>query len=365
MAVLKERIQELREEIRRTPYNKATQHHIGRLKARISRLKEESRAKAASKHRSDGYALRKAGDVTLVIVGFPSVGKSTLLNKLTGSASRVATYDFTTIKVIPGVMEYRGARIQILDVPGLIQGASSGKGRGKEVLSVIRSVDLIVLLIDVFNLHQLEALTTELHEAGIRLNQRPPNAKIDKRARGGLNITSTVELSQVRERTLKAVLSEYRIHNADVVIREDISLERFIDAVAGNRIYLPALVVLNKIDLVKEDYLGEVNKKLPDCIAISAEKGHNLDELKAAIYVRMEFIRVFTKKPGKKADLDEPIILVKGSTVGDACDRLHRDFRGKLRHAKIWGSSVKYRGQRVGLEHVLRDYDILAISLRR
>lgn len=365
MAVLEERIQELEEEIRRTPYNKATQHHIGRLKARISRLKEESRTRAAARHGGEGYALRKAGDATLVIVGFPSVGKSTLLNKLTGSASRVAAYDFTTLKVIPGVMEYRGARIQILDVPGLIQGASSGRGRGREVLSVVRSADLILLLIDVFNLHQLEALTKELHEAGIRLNQRPPNVKIDKKAKGGLNITSTVELSQISERTLKSILSEYRVHNADVVVREDISLERFIDALAGNRIYLPSLVVLNKIDLVKEDYLAEVNKKLPDCIAISAGKEYNLDGLMTAIYEKLEFIRVFTKQPGKKADLDEPMILVKGSTVGDACDRLHRDFRGKFRHAKVWGSSAKYRGQRVGLEHVLRDGDVLAVSLRR
>lgn len=365
MTGTEERILELEEEIRRTPYNKATQHHIGRLKARVARLKEEARTRSASKAGAEGYSHRKAGDATAVIVGFPSVGKSTLLNKLTNSTSKVGDYDFTTLKVIPGIMEHRGARIQIFDVPGLLQGASSGRGRGKEVLSVVRSADLILLLADVFNTSQLGVLEQELYDAGIRLNQKPPDVKIDKKERGGLNITATVELTQLNERTVKEVLSEYRIHSADVVIREDLTMERLIDAVAGSRIYLPALQVLNKVDLVKKDYLEEATKKLPGCIAISADKGYSLQELINSIYDKLEFIRVFTKKHGEKADLDEPLILVKGSTVADACERLHKDFREKFGHARVWGTSAKYRGQRVGLEHQLMDGDVISVSFRR
>ena len=58
---------------------------------------------------------------------------------------------FTTTTVVPGALEHRGARIQILDIPGLIAGAAMGKGRGKEVISVVRGADLIVLLVDPFN----------------------------------------------------------------------------------------------------------------------------------------------------------------------------------------------------------------------
>jgi len=119
MASIEEKIRELQEEIRRTKYNKATQHHIGRLKAKIARLREEAEARSRAKSGGgSGYAVRKSGDATVVLVGFPSVGKSTILNKLTNASSEVGAYDFTTLDVVPGVMEHRGASIQILDVPG-------------------------------------------------------------------------------------------------------------------------------------------------------------------------------------------------------------------------------------------------------
>lgn len=364
MSALEERIQELEEEIKRTPYNKATQHHIGRLKARIARLREESKKRAMARAKGQSYAPRKSGDATVVLAGFPSVGKSSLLNRLTMAESKVAEYDFTTLKVIPGVMEYRGARIQILDVPGLIQGASSGRGRGREVLSVVRSADLIVLVIDVFNLQQLEALREELYNAGIRLDQKPAEVKIKPTVRGGVNISSTVELTHLDEKMIKDVLAEFKIYNAEVTLRENITLERLLDAVAGNRIYLPSRIVLNKIDLVREEYLGEIKTRL-NCIPVSAEKGTNLDFLREAIYNKLEFIRVFTKQPGGKADLEEPLILVKGSRIADLCDRLHGDFRENFKYVKVWGCSVKFKGQRVGVEHVLADSDIVTIATGR
>ncbi|MFQ5552738.1 MAG: GTP-binding protein, partial [Thermoplasmata archaeon] len=78
MASLEERIQEIEEEIRRTPYNKATQKHLGRLRARLARLREEAARPKGS--RQEGPGIRKAGDATVALAGYPSVGKSTLLN---------------------------------------------------------------------------------------------------------------------------------------------------------------------------------------------------------------------------------------------------------------------------------------------
>jgi len=331
MPSFEEQIRAIEEEIRRTPYNKATQHHIGRLKAKIARLKEEAEKRAqASGGARPGYSIRKGGDATVVLVGFPSVGKSTLLNQLTNAESEVGSYDFTTLRVVPGMMEYEGARIQVLDVPGIVHGAASGRGRGREVIGVMRSADLVLFVIDVFNLEQYRVLAGELYNAGMRLDARPRDVKIKRKARGGLTISSTVELRKIDEKTVKAILAEYRLHNADVIFREDATPDEFLDVLTGNRVYVPSVVALNKVDLVKEDYLAEVRKEIPEFIPISAEEGTNLEELRRAIYRKLDFIRVYMKPQGEKADLEEPMVVMRGSTIADICDRLHRDFRPKL-----------------------------------
>jgi len=207
-----EQIRQLEEEIKRTPYNKATEHHIGRLKAKLARLKEEAE-KQRKKTGGQVFSIKKEGDATVVLVGFPSVGKSTLLNALTGAKSEVGDYDFTTLKPVPGMLEYKGARIQIIDVPGLVEGASKGRGRGKEIISAIRTADMIVIVTDVFNLYHIDILKKELYEGGIRLDQKPPDVVIKKKERGGIKITSTVPLS-LDEQTIMGILREYRIHNA-------------------------------------------------------------------------------------------------------------------------------------------------------
>ena len=162
MAGIEDEVRALEDELQRTPYNKATSKHIGRVKAKIARLKDEAVMRAMkSAGGGEGFTVKKSGDATVVLVGFPSTGKSTLLNTLTGTKSEVAAYAFTTLTVVPGAMEHRGAKIQILDIPGLIAGAAMGKGRGKEVIGVVRSADMIVILVDVFNSSHVDVLMRE------------------------------------------------------------------------------------------------------------------------------------------------------------------------------------------------------------
>ena len=85
-----------------------------------------------------GFDVSKSGDARIALVGFPSVGKSTFLSKITKTRSEVAAYSFTTLTAIPGVLEYGGAEIQILDLPGIIEGAAEGKGRGRQVISAAK-----------------------------------------------------------------------------------------------------------------------------------------------------------------------------------------------------------------------------------
>ena len=132
---LTDKIAEIEEEITNTKYNKATQHHIGKLKAKLSKLREEV-VISSSGPRGSGYGVRKAGDATVALVGLPSVGKSTLLNCLTDAESETGSYAFTTLDVVPGVLKYKDANIQILDLPGLIEGAARGAGRGLSLIHI-------------------------------------------------------------------------------------------------------------------------------------------------------------------------------------------------------------------------------------
>lgn len=110
--------------------------HIGLLKARLAKLRREliEPKGGGGGGGGEGFDVAKTGDARVGFVGFPSVGKSTLLTNLAGVYSEVAAYEFTTLTTVPGVIRYKGAKIQLLDLPGIIEGAKDGKGRGKQVI---------------------------------------------------------------------------------------------------------------------------------------------------------------------------------------------------------------------------------------
>ncbi|MFQ5910750.1 MAG: OBG GTPase family GTP-binding protein [Thermoplasmata archaeon] len=365
MGKIEDQIREIEEEIHRTPFHKATEHHIGKLKARLAKLREKLE-RGPGTGAARGFGIRKSGNATIGIVGLPNVGKSTLLNQLTDAESEVGDYDFTTINVIPGVMHYRGAKFQLFDMPGLIDGAARGRGRGREVLSVARSSDLILLVVDVRDLDP-SLLARELEAGGIRLNQVQPDIAIEFRNRGGLTVSSTKKLTHMEESVIVGMLREWGYVNADVIVKEDITESRLIDFLAGNRAYMPAFVVLNKIDLVPEKEADRIVRKLKGwtVVPVSALKGDGLEKLREAVFSELEFIRVYMKPQGRKVDRSEPLVVKQGSTVGMVCDAIHRDFRQKFKYANVWGDSAKFPGQTVGLNHELRDEDVITIVVQR
>lgn len=358
------RVKELEDEISSTKYNKRTQHHIGLVKAKLARVKEEYQKKASSKGKGEGFSVKRSGDATVVIVGFPSVGKSTLLNAITNANSPVGAYAFTTLTCIPGLMEYNHAKIQVLDVPGIVEGAATGRGKGKEVLACAQSADLVLILLDVFNQGHLEVIKKEIYDTGLRINQMPPQVKITKKSRGGIDIGTTVKLGKINEETIVGILKEFRLNNSSIIIREDITDDQLIDVIEGNKKYVPAIIALNKIDMVHDDEIERIKGAIMPDICISAQKNINIAELKKLIFSRLNFLRLYCKEIGKKADMDVPLIMKKGSTLRDMCTKLHKDFILKFRFARIWGKSVKFSGMTIRrLEHVLEDDDIVEIHL--
>lgn len=349
-------VKRVEEEIRNTKYNKATQYHIGRLKAKLARLREGIEKKKTGKGKA--LSLRKSGDATILLVGFPSVGKSTLMNQITSAESKTGDYDFTTLDVIPGVMEYNSSHIQILDIPGIVSGASSGKGRGREILSFVRNADLILIMVD--KPEQIKVIEKELYDSGFRLNEEPPKVLIKKTERGGIKVSSTVKLKHIDKKMVQLVVNERGIHNADVLIREDVTLEKLLDATSKNRVYVKKIVIYNKVDLLSKVQRNSLPKGF---LQVSSLRGEGIEDLKKEIWEMLELMRIYMKKIRKPPDMGKPLIIRKGSKVRDVAESIHKDFERNLEYARIWGPSAKFDGQKVGGERILKDGDMVELHM--
>lgn len=365
MSTIQQKIAEIEHEIDRTQKNKATEHHIGSLKAKLAKLRRDLISPPGSGGTTkpgEGFEVSKSGDARVGMVGFPSVGKSTLLTKLTGTESLAAAYEFTTLTCIPGTFVYKGCNIQLLDLPGIIQGAASGKGRGRQVIAVARTCSLILICLDAGKpMTHKKVLEHELYSMGIRLNTARPDIVFSKKEKGGIALTATVKLTHLNQQTVAAILREYKVSNADVIIRCDPTIDEFIDVVEGSRVYIPALYVLNKIDSITMEEL-ELLAKVPHYVPISSAKGWNMEELMDRIWSYLDMIRIYTKPKGQVPNYNEPLVLPKSKrTVEEFCRRIHRSLLDQFKHAIVWGTSVKHYGQRVGKDHLLEDEDVVQI----
>lgn len=292
------------------------------------------------------------------------MGKSTLLTTLTGTRSEAAAYEFTTLTCIPGTMKYKGARIQVLDLPGIIEGAAEGKGRGRQVISTARTCNMILVVLDAAKpLTHKKIIEQELFSFGIRINQKPPNVKIIKKENGGVGYQSSVLQTQgMNIDVARVVLKEYRISCAEIILREDITVDQFIDVIEGNRSYVPVLYVFNKIDSLTIEEL-DILDQMPNYVPISSQHGWNIEELLEEVWNRCNMLRIYTKPRGQIPDYDEPVILhsERNPTVEEFCNRLHKSIMTQFAHAVVWGKSAKHQPQRCGKDHVLQDEDIVQI----
>ncbi|KAJ2589464.1 GTP-binding protein rbg1, partial [Coemansia sp. RSA 1797] len=216
-----DKIKEIETEMARTQKNKNTAYHLGTLKAKLAKLKRELLTPSKSGGGpGEGFDVAGTGVARVGFIGFPSVGKSTLMSKMTGTFSEVSEVEFTTLTTVPGVLQYKGAKIQILDLPGIIEGAKDGKGRGRQVIAVARTCSLIFIVLDVLKpLTHKAVIEREMEGVGIRLNKEPPNIVFRKKDKGGINMTNTVPLTNLDKDVVKSILNEYRIASADISFR--------------------------------------------------------------------------------------------------------------------------------------------------
>lgn len=352
----------------RTQKNKATEGHLGLLKAKLAKLKRELiEGSKSSGGGGEGFDVSKSGDARVGLIGFPSVGKSTLLTKLTGTFSEAADYEFTTLTCIPGVYKYKGSKIQLLDLPGIIEGAKDGKGRGKQVIGVARTCSLILIVLDASKpMTHKRIIERELEGFGIRLNKRPPEIVIKKREKGGITITrgNHVEMTKMSEDTVRSICHEYKLSNAELNFKCNATVDDLIDVIEGNRVYTPCIYVLNKIDCISIQELDLLDK-VPHYVPISAKDEWNFDELMEKIWEYLDLIRIYTKPKGQIPDYEAPVIVPRGfSTVEGFCLRIHKQLIKEFKYAMVWGTSVKHNPQKVGKDHQLNDEDVVQIIKR-
>lgn len=347
---IQKKIEAVKKEIHDTPYDKSSQFHHGVLKAKLSKLNDMLETKKAGGGGGGmGYAIKHSGDASVVLVGLPSVGKSTLLNAITNAESKVGNYDFTTLGVVPGMMEYKGVRMQILDLPGIIEGAASGKGFGRKVLSVVRASNLVVLMTDYKRISWLQKIKKELEDSGIRLNKKPPKIHIHRLGKGAIQIIDP--FMSLPEETMVEIAKEMGLENAVIELGEKIeTIDQYIDGLSKTRTYIPLVEVVTKIDEQK------IYHKEEGIIYMSAKNGKGIDEFKEALWRGLGLVRVYLKKERiGEADKKEPLIMKKTNTLNDVLRRISNEMRDDVGRACIWGKNARFPGQEVSFKFPVFD----------
>jgi len=235
-----------------------------------------------------------------------------------------------------------------VDLPGIIEGAKDNRGKGRQVIATARTADLLLIVLDATkSLAMKRKIEHELEGFGIRLNKRIPQIRLTRRDKGGISLQTNVELKYLNDSLVSSILAEYKIFNADVTVNQaDATVDELIDVIEGNRVYMPALYVVNKIDSITVEELDLLNE-MPNWVPISCKQGWNMDELLERIWQKLGIIRVYTRPRGGEVDLTEPVILRTRKckpTVEAFCESIHRDLLSRMKCAIVWGRSTKHMG---------------------
>jgi ribosome-interacting GTPase 1 len=293
------------------PHHKGTDKIRANLRRQYSRLKAETEQAGKKGKKGVSYHVPKGESPQVVLIGTPNVGKSQLVAHTTNATPEVADYPFSTRLPMPAMMPFQDIYIELVDVPPL-----SSDHIDTWLPETIRNADAALLVIDVSRDDCVDSfifVRDELAARGIRLSR------------------SFDPMETELPRNVK-----------------------------------PTLIVANKMDSPKAAenlaFFKEIVGEPIPIIPISAETGMGLDDLKSTLYELLDLVRVYSKIPGKDADMQKPFLVKRGGTIQDVAFKIHREFADKLKFARVWGSG-KFDGQIVERDHVVEDGDVVEIHV--
>jgi ribosome-interacting GTPase 1 len=371
------KIKLLEEFISLVPKHKGTEKIIALNKSRVSKMKREleerrQRQKTTQKVISP-FSLKKEGIQIIMISAHytPGVGKTSLLNYLTGAAEEKIG-KFTALPEI-GIYHYNNIRFQIVEMPSIMKGASEGIGNGKEILSQLRSCDLICLCVDLTRSieDQMTLLLEELTKAEIRINIPPPPLNVQKTGSNKIQVLyltgeakNVVDIEDFTER-VKEIVRENGIRNAIIKILGSISLDDLVDALTPSVVYKQALIIGTKGDLpyTEEQFdklKREYSDKFPKIIGTSVHKKNFPQDFGEVILRYLKKIRIYTMSTARRI-AEKPLIMDEDSSIRDAAIKIHKSFFESFEHAVVIREGTRQKRKKVGLDYILKDGDIIEI----
>ncbi|MEM1622519.1 MAG: TGS domain-containing protein [Sulfolobales archaeon] len=367
---IEEKIRALEEFLSAVPKHKGTENLVAWVRRKLSELRDELEE---CKRRRGGpsFFIEKHGVAQVVLLGYTLSGKSSIFNALTNAKSKVTGMPFTTMYPVPGMMLFEDVQIQLVDSPPFVPEATSGKVSWRaKLFGLARNADALAIVLDssADPVGQYRTLLKELEDAGIVLRRPRGRVQIERsKAYSGIRLVRMGKILDGTEDDVRKLLESYRVFNALVKIYGEVSIDDVEKALFETVVYKPSVVLLNKVDLVSYDvvekHVRELSVLTPhvQIVPVSAITKQGIDLVPKSVFNVLELIRVYTKEPNSREPSKDPLVLPKGSTVEDVIKHIREDFLKHFKYARIWGPSAKYPGEKVGLDHVLSDGDVIEI----
>ena len=364
-----ERLRLMGEFVSLVPKHKGTEKLLRHVKRQMAQLRDdiEDKKKQAKRGGGPSYYVQKQGAAQVAVVGAPNVGRSSLLRAVTNSTVDVTSWPWGTTWPTPGMLPYQDIQFQLVEVPPIVEGSSEGRAEGFMNLASARNADAMIIVVDLQDdpVGNYRMVAGELENARILTAPPPGEVEIVKRGHGrDIQFVWEGELDGCTTEEVIALLNEYKIRSALVYVRGRVTLDVVEDALFGNAVYRPTLVLANKADL---GYDEETVDRLREAAAplqvgvCSFEKTPDLQRvLGEKLFELLGIVRVYTKEPGKEAAV-EPIVCSEGVTIGDLAKMIHNDFYERFKYARIWGAAAKFDNEKVGLDRELLDGTVVQL----